>query len=205
MTSHRSFSRDRELLGKMEVQQLHDRTLILAFNSPRKIPLPPNPNYPQGSSRCWPNTTADARVSGQSSGHDLEPQGPLLSQSQTQALRAPWEGGWAALPGRAVQPRPGRAAAAPVWRQGERTEWEGSAMGWAIAAKCWEPAVAAAYHITIPQRHRVIRTPSPKMLRLWNPASVALSSLKMTLMSPCLHIPVSMVHYGHEDHKFYAS
>lgn len=45
MTSHRSFSRDRELLGKMEVQQLDDRALILAFNSPRKIPLPPNPNY----------------------------------------------------------------------------------------------------------------------------------------------------------------
>ena len=27
--------------------------------------------------------------------------------------------------------------------RGERTEWEGSAMGWAIATKCWEPTVAA--------------------------------------------------------------
>ena len=96
----------------------HVYALISGFNSLRKIPLSPNPNYL--AFLILPTKYyADARVSRQNSCHDLEPQGPLLSQSQTQRAQCSPGDGWEQhLPVRAIWPRPGRAAAAPVWRQG---------------------------------------------------------------------------------------
>lgn len=115
-------------LERWKFKQLHDRALILAFNSPRKIPLPPNPNYlgftVPTKHHCWCKW-----VSGQF-GHDLElPGSPVVTVTDSERLGLPWERLRAAPLPRRPSSHVQEAAAAPVWRQG-RADGVGRGVPW---------------------------------------------------------------------------
>ena len=122
--SHRSSSRDRELLwkdGSSTTGWLHVYALILGFNSPRKIPLP-QIQVIWDSSWCRPSTTADARVSRQRHCHDREPPASrFITVTDSESLVLSWEQ-LSAAESTGPEGHPAtsrRAATAPVWRQGE--------------------------------------------------------------------------------------